>query len=76
MKQVQKWQFSDLMDQSIIFVQIFPRFPLYAKWAKITLYLKGAPFKYSKWKFVSEISQFVSLPKLTQNLLQFQNKQI
>ena len=76
MKQVQKWQFSTLMDQSIIFVQICPKFSLYAKWAKITLYLKRAPFKYAKWKFASEISHFVSLPKLTQNLLQFQNKQI
>ena len=37
---------------------------------------KRAPFKYPKWKFASEIGCFVSLPKLTQNSLQFQNKQI
>ena len=39
-------------------------------------YLKRAPFKYPKWKFVSEIGRFVSLPKLTQHLLHFQNEQI
>ena len=43
---------------------------------KKNLYLKRAPFKYPKWKFASEIGHFVSLSKLTQNLLQFQNKQI
>ena len=33
-------------------------------------------FKYPKCKFASEIGHFVILPKLTQNFLQFQNKQI
>ena len=31
---------------------------------------------YPKWKFASEIGHFVILPKLTQNFLQFQTKQI
>ena len=38
-------------------------------------YLKRAPFKYPKWKFTSEINHFVVLANLTQNFLQFQNKQ-
>ena len=38
--------------------------------------LKLALFMYPKLKFASEISHFVILPKLTQNSLQFQNKQI
>ena len=28
-KQVQKLQFSTLMDQSVIFIQVCPKFPLY-----------------------------------------------
>ena len=35
MKRVPKWQFSTLMDYSIIFIQIRPKFPLYTKWAEI-----------------------------------------
>ena len=31
---------------------------------------------YPKWKFASEIGRIVILPKLTQNFLQFQNKQV
>ena len=29
-----------------------------------------------KWKFASEIGDFVTLPKLTQNFLQFPSKEI
>ena len=46
-----------------------PTFPLYIKWAK-------APFKYPKPKFASETGDLVSLPKLTQNLLQFQRSKL
>ena len=44
------------MDQSIIFIQICPKSPLYT-----------APFKYPKRIFGSEIGHFLSLPKLNQN---------
>ena len=37
---------------------------------------KIKPFKYPKEKFARETDHFVTLPKLTQNFLQFQNKQI
>ena len=45
------------------------------KMSKKSLYLKRVPFKYPKWRLASEISHFVTLPKLTQNFLQFQNEQ-
>ena len=38
--------------------------------------LKRASFMYPKWKFASEIGHFVILPKLTENFLQIQSKQI
>ena len=60
------------MNQSITLIQICPKFPLYKKISKNSLHLKLAP----KWKFPCEISHFLSLPKLTQNILQFQNNQI
>ena len=63
---------STKMDHSIILIQICPKFLLYTKW----LYLKWATFKYPKWKLASEIGHFLILLKLTQNFLQFQNKQI
>ena len=55
-----------------------PKISFIDKMSKIakSLYLKRAPFKYPKSKFASEIGHFLSLPKLTQNWLQFQNKQI
>ena len=37
--------------------------------------MKRAPFKYPNWQFASEIDLFIILTKLTQNFLQFQNKQ-
>ena len=76
MKQVLKCQFSALMHQSIILIQICPKSPLYTKWVKIKHILETTPFNYSKRKFGNEIGHLVSLAKLTQNLLQFQNKHI
>ena len=44
MKQVLKCQFSALMHQSIILIQICPRSPLYTKWVNIKPIPETSPF--------------------------------